>query len=281
MPVLFKDDPARITEINDEIAKFKTQTGLDARAFQHVAVGIKYGTPRPGVTTGDSVAVVNGTFDSGGMIAAGRIAAKGKYEEQTYKGKKITVFNVNDRFRIADLFNLKVNQLAVVAIDSHTLAMGDLSRVQETLDGSGRTANANLLAASVLATNSFLGFSSNVPAGIAENVPMSNDEIAKNINSITQVYGSVGVVEDQLEMSASAKTHNDTEAQSLTDTLSALKQFGAMLAGQLPVDVRQLAQNGLDNLQIEHVGDQENLRLRIPQSDIASLMKTINKKKKA
>jgi hypothetical protein len=80
-------------------------------------------------------------------------------------------------------------------------------------------------------------------------------------------------------MFAYAKTHNKDEAQSLNDTLAALKQFGSMFVTQMPADKGKLAQSALDNLKIDRAGDEVQLKLSVPQADIAALMRTVVKKK--
>jgi hypothetical protein len=173
-----------------------------------------------------------------------------------------------------------VSQLAVVVIDKNTLALGDLNMVKATLDSKkGLQPNAELIALASRTPEAFLGFGSNVPANIADGINFPSDQISENVKSIRQVYGSVTVSGTQLDMFASAKTNNPEDAASLNDTLGGLKQLGAMVVSQLKVDQRKLAQNALDNLRIEVAGNEVQLKLSIQQADLATLLRTVGKKK--
>jgi len=280
LPLFFADDPAALADVNAEIQKFKTETGLDPRSFDRVAVGVKFQFPRQGVITSDTVAIARGTFQAGAIVSAGKIAATGKYEEQKYGASTIYIFNLNKNVKMLGLVNTRVSQLAVVAIDKNTLAMGDLNLVKATLDSKkGSQPNAELIGLASHSPEAFLGFGGNVPANIADGINFPSDQISQNVKSIRQVYGSATVAGTQLDVFASAKTNNPDEAASLNDTLIGLKQLGAMVVPQLKVDQRKLAQNALDNLKIDVAGNEVQLKLSIPQADIATLMRTVGKKK--
>ncbi len=68
------------------------------------------------------------------MVAAGRLAAQGKYREEKYQGKTIYVFTFDRQFRLLGLWDLKVNDLAATAIDGNTLALGNLESVRGVID---------------------------------------------------------------------------------------------------------------------------------------------------
>jgi hypothetical protein len=82
MPKLLAENPARLAEVTNELANFKTQTGLDPRSFDQIALGMRYAYPAEGVTKISTVAITRGTFNAGAIVAAGRLAANGKYVEQ-------------------------------------------------------------------------------------------------------------------------------------------------------------------------------------------------------
>jgi len=280
LPLFFADDPAALADVNAEIQKFKTETGLDPRSFDRVAVGVKFQFPRQGVITSDMVAIARGTFQAGAIVSAGKIAATGKYEEQKYGASTIYIFNLNENVKMLGLVNTRVSQLAVVAIDKNTLALGDLNLVKATLDSKkGSQPNAELIGLASRSPEAFLGFGGNVPANIADGINFPSDQISQNVKSVRQVYGSATVAGTRLDVFASAKTNNPEEAASLNDTLIGLKQLGAMVVSQLKVDQRKLAQNALENLRIDVAGNEVQLKLSIPQADLATLMRTVGKKK--
>ena len=130
LPKLLAENPAKLADVTSELAKFKTQTGLDPRSFDQIALGLNYKYPREGITTISTAVLARGTFNAGAIVAAGRLAANGKYAEQKYQGKTIYLFSLDQQIRLLGLWNLNVRDLAVTAVDGNTLALGGLGGVQ-------------------------------------------------------------------------------------------------------------------------------------------------------
>lgn len=279
-PKALAGDAARLAQFNADIDKFKTQTGIDARSFDNLAIGMRYQHPSPNITTTDTVAIASGTFNAGAFIAAGRLAAQGKYQEEKYNGATIYVFNLQENVKMLGLFNMRVNQLAATTLNANTLVLGDLQGVHATLDASktqGRV-NNELIQLATRTPNAFIGFGANVPPSLTASADFGNAEITKTIGAIRQAYGAIGTTADGFEMLTVARTDKPDEAQNLSDTLSGLKQLGGMFAAQLPGDKAKLAQTALDNLQINHEGNETTIRLQLKQADINSLMQALQPK---
>ena len=280
-PKVFADNPAKLAEFNADIDQFKTQTGIDARSFEKIAVGLRYQNPSPNVTTADTVVIAQGTFNAGAMLAAGRLASKGKYQEQKYNDATIYIFSVNNNVNIPGLLNMRVKELAVTTLDTNTLVLGELPAVRATIDASKTRgeANAALVQLAMRSPDALMGFSANVPPSLSKGVNLGNDEISKLIGSIRQAYGAVGTTANGFDMLAIARTENAGQAQSLSETLTALKQFGGVLAGQLPVETGKLAQSALDSLKIGSTGNEASIRLELQQADIVTLMRVLKPKR--
>jgi hypothetical protein len=281
-PRVFGDDPAKLAEFNAEIDDFRTKTGIDARSFDSIAVGMRYQNPTPGVTTADTVVIAQGTFNAGALVAAGRLAAKGKYREQKYKDATIYVFTVNDHVNVPGLMNMRVSELAVTTLDANTLVFGELPAVEATLDArSGRNSatNADLIKLAQRSPNALMGFSANVPVSLSKSIDIPNDEISRILGSIRQAYGSVGTTANGFDLLAIARTEKADDAKNLSDTLTALKQFGSVVAGQLPADQGKLAQNALDSMKISAAGNETSISFELQQSDISTLLRVLKPKK--
>jgi len=280
-PKVMADSPAKLAEFNAAIDKLKMQTGLDARSFSTIAVGLRYQNPSPGVTTAETVIVASGTFNAGALVAAGRLVAKGKYQEQKYNDATIYIFSINDQVNIPGVMNMRVKELAVAAIGTNSLAIGELSAVKATLDvNKGRGgANADLINLATRTPNALMGFSANVPMSLSKGVSVGNDEISKLIGSIRQAYGAVGTTANGFDLTAIARTENAGQAVSLSETLNALKQFGGVLVPQLPAETRGLAQSALDTLKIGAQSNETSIRFELQQADIKTLMRVLQPKK--
>src|SRR5829696_4922017 len=148
MPRIFAGNPAKLSEVNASIDRFKDRTGLDPRMFQQVALGVRFTYPSEGVTKVQTVAVANGSFSAAAMVAAGRVASNGKYREEKYQDKTIYVFMLEENIKLLGVLNFRIDELAAAPLDGNTLALGDPAGVRGVIDASrsGQRANAELIA---------------------------------------------------------------------------------------------------------------------------------------
>ncbi|HEY0005270.1 MAG TPA: hypothetical protein VGB17_10720 [Pyrinomonadaceae bacterium] len=274
LPRIYANDSAKMAQINAEIDKFKTQTGIDARSFDRVVLGARFIDLENGKTKVETVALAHGTFKAATIVAAGRLAAQGKYREQKYNGATIYIFNINDQVKLLGLLDIKVSELAVSALDASTLAIGDADNVRAATDsrnGRARVANALVQLASRNA-GAIIGFGANLPSSVTQGLNVPNDEIARNIASIRQVYGSLGTVEKGFDAVVFARTENADQARGLSETIAALKQFAPLISGRVAGPKGKLARNALESLQVSAQGNELQLRLSLAQTDIAALL---------
>jgi hypothetical protein len=275
LPKLMAENPTKLAEITGELAKFQTQTGLDPRSFEQVALGFSYSYPRTGVTKIANVALARGTFNAGAMVAAGRLAANGKYREEKYLGKSIYVFTLQRQFRLFGLWDMKVADLAAVALDGNTLALGNLEAVRGVLDANKarKHANPELLALASRDPNAIMGFGGNLSPLLLENLSLSNDTIARELTAVRQVYGTLGMTSTDLELMVAARTVDTYSAKNLGDTVEGLKQLGGLFINRLAAAKSTLARSALNNLKVTTVGNELQVRTVVAQSQVAPLMR--------
>jgi hypothetical protein len=275
MPKLLADNPAKLAEVTNELERFKTQTGLDARSFEQIALGFTYKYPRQGVTKVSTVALARGTFNAAAMVAAGRLAANGKYVEQKYQGKTIYIFTFDRQIRLFGLWSMNVSDLAVSALDGNTLALGDVAAVHGVIDATRtrKRANADLLALASRDPNAILGFGGNISPTLLENLSLSNDTIARELTAVRQVYGTLGMTSTDLELMMAARTVDTYSAKNLGDTVEGLKQLGALFVNRLTAAKGALAKTALNNLKTTTVGNELQVRTAVAQSQVAPLMR--------
>lgn len=275
LPKLLAENPAKLAEITSELAKFKAQTGLDPRSFDQIALSLSYQYPREGITKISTAALARGTFNAGAIVAAGRLAANGKYVEQKYQGKTIYLFSLDRQIRLFGLWNIKVRELAVAALDGNTLALGDLDAVHGVIEANRtrKHANPELIALASRDPNAILGFGGNVSPKLLENLSLSNDSVARELTAVRQVYGTLGMTSTDLELMLAARTVDTYSAKNLGDTVEGLKQFGALFINRLSPAKGTLARAALDNLKIITVGNELQIRTAVGQSQVSPLMR--------
>jgi len=274
MPRILASNPAKLSEVNASIDRFKERTGLDPRMFQQVALGARFTYPSEGVTKVQTVALANGTFSAAAMVAAGRVASNGKYREEKYQDKTIYIFQLDDNLKLLGLFDVRIGELAAAPLDTNTLALGDPDGVRRAIDAgrSRKHANAELIALASKDPNAVIGFGANVTEQLVGNLDIGNAPIATDLRTLRQVYGSVGTTQSDLQLFLAARAVNAEAAKNLGDTLEGLKQFGALFVGRLSGAKGVLAKSALSNLQIVSNANELQIRTSVAQAEIGPLL---------
>jgi hypothetical protein len=275
LPKVFADDNAKLAQINSEIDQFKTETGVDPRSLNRVVLGTRYVYPSPTVTKFETVAIARGTFDPKAIADAGKAKAQGRYREEKYRGVTIMIFSINDKIRLLGLWNMKVSDLAVSALDAKTLAIGSPATVRAAISAgrAGVRANATLAALATRDPNAVIGFGSNITPKLTANLNVGTDAMAADINSIRQVYGSIAPTQTDLSLTLVARTDTPTSAKNLSDTVTGLKQLGAILIMRMTGPRRALAESALANLKITTQANEMQIRTQFAAAGLASIVK--------
>lgn len=273
MPRILAGNPAKLSEVNASIERFKERTGLDPRMFQQVAIGIRYTYPSEGVTKLQTVALANGSFSANAMVAAGRIAANGKYREEKYQDKTLYIFTLEENIKMLGVFDFRIDELAAAPLDNNILALGDPAAVRGAIDASRqrKRVNTELIALASRDPNAVIGFGSNMTEQLIGNLDIGNAPIAADLKTLRQVYGSVATTASDLQLFLAARAVNAEAAQSLGDQLGVLKQLGAMFAGRLSGAKGVLAKSALSNMKIVSEANELQIRTTVAQAEVGPL----------
>jgi hypothetical protein len=275
LPRVFAGDAAKLAQINSELDKFRTDTGIDPRAFERVVVSARYTHPSPTVTKLEPVAIAQGKFDARAVTLAARLSGKGKVREEKYRGATIVVLTINDQMKLFGLWNMRVRDLAITALNANTVALGTPATVRAVIDA-GRTVRRDSVELVSLATRdreAVIGFGANVPMTLWSSLNLGTDAIAKDVGSIRQAYGSVGTTATDVALTIVARTDTPASAKNLGDTLTGLKQLAGMLVLSMPADRRALAQSAVANLTINSRTNEVEIRTQVAAANLASIMK--------
>lgn len=277
LPRAYANNATELTRVNGEIDKFKEQTGLDARQFDRVAIGVRYGSAPSGATTVDAVALARGTFNAGAFVAAGRIASDGKYEEQHYAGKSVYVFDLDEQVKLLGLFKMHLTKLAVAQLDANTLAIGKIERVREAIDaasGRGRV-STDIAALATRNDGAIIGLGGNVPASATHGLDFLSGEFRNSIASVRQFYGSVGTTTEGFQMQTTFRTTDAGSAKSLGDNIEALKQFAPLGIGRIArgdAEKARLLRGVVSATRISAQGSDLQISLNLAQDEFAALI---------
>lgn len=286
LPQILSADPKTLGDINAEIDKLKSQTGIDLRQFEQLAVGLTYKQTAPKTFDFEPVFLARGSYKADAYLGVAKVASKGKYREEKVGGKTIYVFSLKDivpnnkpktntaprRNPLDKMFEKLYGELAVTTFDDNTLAFGTLARVRELIAGTSHVGQ-DVLSLASRRPNTVMSFGANVPAGMSQIFNMDgNDEIGKNLDAIHQAYGSMDVADGNATVSFAAITLQPEQAQSLEEMLSGFQMIGkGYLSGMKGAD-KQVYARMAENARISRNNNEVTIDVKVPQSDINVLL---------
>jgi hypothetical protein len=208
------------------------------------------------------------------VSASAREAANEKSREEKYRGFTITIVPVNDQIKLLGLWNMTITDLAICPLDQSSLALGTLDNVKAAIDaGKAGRAPAELISLATKDPAAVIGFGANLSPELLKALDVGNDTLAKDLNSIKQVYGSVGSTQNDMTMMMVARTDTADAAKNLGDTLEGLRQLGTIFVGRLAQPRRALAESALNNLKVTTRGTEIEIRTQVAAANLAALIK--------
>jgi len=282
-PQVLAGKPQMLGNINAKIDEIRNKTGLDARQFDQLVIGVATKQTNTPEVDLEPVFLARGKYNAAALIALAKLASNGKYREEKIGNRAIYVFTgkeiigqnkpqtKNSWFdkMIDRLVNSLTKEVAVTSLDSNTLAFGSLARVRATFETKARVSN-EVLSLINRKPNAIMSFGARLPNGLSKFIDLDNDELGRTLDSIRQVSGAIEVA-DGTVVSMTAKTLNAEQAQSLHETLEGLQMLGKMLVGSKSEDKKVLVRL-IDNARITRSLTEVSLDLLVPQSDINILL---------
>ncbi len=283
LPQILSSNQPMLSKVNAEIEKIKGKTGLDLREFTQVAVGIKTTQISETETDFDPVILARGTVTAKTLVSVAKLASKGKYKKKKIGSRTIYIFSPKEVMNehktkmkgggsilakmVKSISKSFSNEIAMSAYDSNTIAIGSVSRVEETVGNTGRISN-DVLGLLNRKPGAIINMGAKIPFGLSQFLPLDNDELGKDLDAIRQIQGSMDVVEENTLVSLLAKTKHADQAESLEGNLKALQMvFSRILKGMKGAD-KQVYGRTLANMEITREADELSLDLTVPQSDL-------------
>ncbi|MDQ1610521.1 MAG: hypothetical protein QOG00_452 [Pyrinomonadaceae bacterium] len=274
LPRAYNNNPAELARANAEIDQFKTRTGIDARAFERVAVGVSYVQTATGKTLVETVAVARGKFNAATLVAAARPAANNRMTEEKYAGKTVYVFNVDAQVKLLGLFNARLSDVAFVALDANTIAVGKLERVRAAIDahaGRGRV-SPDITALATRDANALIGAGGNIPAWLTQNLDIGGGNLSASIASVRQFYSTLATTANGFNFLTALRTDSAGAAKTLSSTLTSLKSLAPFAIGQMAAPRARPLQSLVENTKVGAEGNDVLITLQLAQVDVAALL---------
>lgn len=171
---------------------------------------------------------------------------------------------------------LKREIFAVVALDSSTIAFGNLDSVKAAIDAGTaghERVSTELVTLATQTPNSIFGFSGNVPPTLAKDmgISFSGEKQMKMLNSIRKFYGAVSTVGTDAESLFAVLTGTSDEATEIGQALNGLKTAAGLMPSSKDMEP---VMKFLDKLTITTQSNEVQLKVKVSQADILPLTKS-------
>lgn len=285
LPQILSAKPQMLMDVNNKIDEIKSQTGIDLRQFEQLAVGVNYVQTAPQIDL-EPVIFARGKFNAEAFLSVMKLVAKENYREEKVGAKSIYIFAIDKIFPdnkppankpatpdiIDRMFDKLSKETAVTVIDGNTLALGTTARIRETAGGKSHISQ-EILSLVNRNPNTVLSFGGNMPAGVSQLLKFAEaDDLGKTIDSIRQAYGSADAAGGNAAITVTAKTTSAAQATGLENTVSGLQMLGKSMIGGMNGSDKQVYARMIENAKITRTANEVMLKLQIPQSDIDALL---------
>jgi len=275
IPNFLGNRPNVMAKIRKEIDEIKNDVGIDPNTIDTAVVSMNFKTK----TGGDSVvAIVRGRFNATEAIDKGFARAekdgKLKRHETVYEGraiyylKRITTTNAKSK---DDSVNMK-DEVAVVVLDSSTLAVSNMQGVRAVIDAAlGRNkVSDELVALATRNPSALISFSGNAKA--IDEVPTKFGNSTQFLDGINQFYGSLWTSTNDVEGQLTLRTNTTERANELRDGLNGLKMLFSSMGGK--GDHQKMIKDILNTVTISLAGNEVEINGKISNSHINFVLDT-------
>ncbi|MGB7202974.1 MAG: hypothetical protein WBD16_12040 [Pyrinomonadaceae bacterium] len=285
LPQILTANQPVLGQIMAKVSEIENRTGIDLRKFDNVVVGVAMKQIKAKEVDFETVAIANGDVNAAALIAVAKLASKGTYREEQISGRTVFVFTAKDVMqktstqtsssKIAGMMDKALDgltkEIAVTTLDANTLVLGNFKRVRETLEAKTRP-SADLTAKLMQNSSAVMSFAVKTPDGMSKFMPLDNDELGKNVDSIRFLSGSLDVASVGTSLEVTAQTLKAEQAEGLKSTLEGLQLVGkAILGGSKRAD-QQVYGRMLKAAKFAARGNEVTLDLLVPQADIDILI---------
>lgn len=250
--------------------------------------------------------LVRGNFSADGMLSAARMIAQGQYTQETHGAKTISVFRMKKNEKAAagnsaegnsDGSNsatnkpgtsFSVNEVAAVALDTNTIAVGIPAYLKDAIDasagGSGSRLKPELADLALRDANTLASFVVEMPASASSHLRTfgmpPNVEMEKMLDAVRQMQLAVSMTPENFGLQSIVRMDGSEQANALKGLIDIGLNFAK---GALEKEVQKgqgkdpkaiVALNALKSLNNTVTGNEVGLNLSLPQSEVITFVKT-------
>jgi hypothetical protein len=258
----------QMSQVQAALAKAKQVAGFDVANIETAVVGLRLNRSKL-MSAPSMLLVMRGSFNADALVSLLKIGLAGKSRDEKYANKTLTVLKLSDLMKGNPP---SATELAVVALDSGTLAAGTTAYVKAALDPDngknrikpelvqlvGREPEALIRLAALMPQGMLAGL---LPQGA-----QGSEEIGRLVGSIEQVYVGLSMDAQAFPLSLMLKANTAENAHAIAGLLQTIAQFGANVTDK---NVKPI----IDALKITSEGSEVQVRTVLPQDLIGSFLR--------
>lgn len=235
--------PEALNKAISEAKQFVDLNGLD-----YVVVGARLRGAVSFTNLPEVLLIVRGNFSADSLLSAARMAGQGMYVQETYGGKTLNVFTLNKPASTdggeQSSRRFPIDQVAAVALDANTLAIGIPAYLRDAIDtsagGDKVRLKPELVDLALRDANTLISIVTEVPPAASQHlralgVP-PNAEADRIVDALRQIQLSVNMQPSTFGVQSIMRMENAEAAA----TLSGLVNMGANFAkGELAKEIQK------------------------------------------
>lgn len=216
----------QMTRVQSALSKAKQIAGFDVSNIEPAVIGLRLNRGAP-LSVPGMLLVMRGSFNADALISLLKIGFAGKYQDEKYGMKSLTLMRLSDFMQTA-----KATQIAFAALDGHTLAVGIPDYLKAALDAeSGKNRiKPELVQLAGREPNALIAIAGLLPQGLlGKALPQDaqgNEEITRLASSIEQLHFSLNMDAQSFPLALMLKTNTVENANAITGLLQMIAQFG-------------------------------------------------------
>ena len=194
--------------------------------------------------------IVRGSFSADGLLSAARMAGQGMYVQETHGGKTVNLFTLNKPAPADGASGeqpskkFPVDQIAAVALDANTLAIGIPAYLRDAIDasagGQGARLKPELVDLAVRDENTLVSIVTEMPPQASQHLRKfgmpPNAEMESMLDAVRQVQLSVNMLPSLFGVQTIIRMDGSEKAMALSGLVNMGVRF---LEGQLQKEVEK------------------------------------------
>lgn len=277
----------------------ETRQFIDLNGLEYVIAGARLKGDMSVKQMPEFLLIVRGTFSAEGLLSGARMLGQDMYTQETIGTRTVSLFNLNkpaaDGGAGQSPKKFPIDQIAAVALDANTIAIGIPAYLRDALDastGGGRPRlKPELVDLALRDANSLVSLVADIPPGMSQHIRAAgappNAEMERMVDAVRQVQLAVTMQPTTFGVQSIVRMDDPAKASALSGLVNVGVGF---LKGEIQKELQKVSNSSkaetaaalrlLESLTNTARGNELELNVSFQQSALADLIKQLATAKK-